>query len=149
MKLAIGADHAGYELKDLIVEHLRALGHEVKDFGTHGPESVDYPDYARPVARAVAAGEFERGILVCGTGIGVSISANKVVGIRAAACSSTYSSHMGRQHNNANVLCMGSRILGPGLALDIVDAYLGAEFEGGRHARRVDKIHQIESERAR
>jgi len=149
MKLAIGADHAGYELKDMIVEHLRELGHEVKDFGTHGPESVDYPDYARPVARAVAGGEFERGILVCGTGIGVSISANKVVGIRAAACSDTYSAHMGRQHNDANVLCMGSRILGPGLALDIVDAYLGAEFEGGRHVRRVEKIHQIESERAR
>ena len=148
MKIAVGADHGGYALKDIIVDRLQERGYEVRDFGTHGPEPVDYPDYARPVARAVASGVFDLGILVCGTGIGVSIAANKVVGIRAAACSDTYSARMSRQHNNANVLCLGGRVLGPGLALDIVDAWLTAEFEGGRHARRVEGIHRIEADRS-
>lgn len=146
-KIAVGADHGGYELKHLIVEHLRRQGYEVQDLGTHGPEPVDYPDYAQQVARAVAAGEYDLGILICGTGIGMSIAANKIVGIRAAVCGDTYSARMSRLHNNANILCLGGRVLGPGLALDIVDAWLSAEFEGGRHARRVEKIRQMEASR--
>lgn len=146
-KIAVGADHGGYELKNLIVEHLRQSGYAVQDFGTHGPESVDYPDYAYQVARAVAAGEYDLGILICGTGIGMSIAANKIVGVRAAACSDTYSARMSRLHNNANILCLGGRVLGPGLALDIVDVWLSTEFEGGRHARRVEKIRQMEATR--
>jgi ribose 5-phosphate isomerase B len=119
----------------------------VQDFGTAGPESVDYTDFARQAARAVAAGACDRGIVVCGTGIGVSIAANKVVGIRAALCTDGYMARMSRQHNDANILALGARVLGEGLALDIVDAWLAAEFEGGRHARRVAKIHEIETER--
>lgn len=144
MKIAIGSDHGGYELKTKVVRHLRELGHEVEDYGTHSLDSVDYPDFALPVAKAVAAGQCERGVLICGTGIGVCIAANKVRGIRAALCSDTYSARMSRQHNDANILCMGGRVLGEGLALDIVDTWLNAAFEGGRHARRVDKIHRIE-----
>lgn len=147
-KIAIGADHGGYELKHLIVEHLRRQGYEVQDFGTHGSEeSVDYPDYAQQVARAVAAGEYDLGILICGTGIGMSIAANKIVGVRAAVCGDTYSARMSRLHNNANILCLGGRVLGPGPALDIVDIWLRTEFEGGRHARRVEKIRQMEASR--
>jgi len=144
MRIAIGSDHGGYELKTIVVRHLRELGHEVEDYGTHSLDSVDYPDFALPVAKAVAAGQCERGMLICGTGIGVCIAANKVRGIRAALCSDTYSARMSRQHNDANILCMGGRVLGQGLALDIVDTWLNASFEGGRHARRVDKIHRIE-----
>jgi len=144
MKIAIGADHGGYRLKACIIEHLREQGHQVQDFGTDGPGSVDYPDFARPVAKAVSAGEFERGILVCGTGIGVSIAANKVRGTRAALCGEAYSARMSRAHNDANVLCLGERVIGEGLALDIVDTWLETDFEGGRHARRVAKIHEIE-----
>jgi len=147
MKIATGADHGGFELKAQIVEHLRKLGHEVEDFGTAGPESVDYPDYARLVARAVVAGECDRGILVCGTGIGIGIAANKVAGIRAATCTETYSARMSRLHNDANILSLGGRVVGVGLALDIVDIWLNTEFEGGRHARRVGKIHEIENEK--
>jgi len=147
MKIATGADHGGFELKAQIVAHLRDLGHEVEDFGASGPESVDYPDYARPVAGAVAAGEFDCGILICGTGIGISIAANKVAGIRAATCTDTYSARMSRQHNDANILCLGGRVVGVGLALDIVDIWLATKFEGGRHARRVGKIQQIEDDR--
>jgi len=145
MKIALGADHGGYALKDRIAAHLRERGHEVQDFGTAGPESVDYPDFARQAARAVAAGECDRGIVVCGTGIGVSIAANKVVGIRAALCTDGYMARMSRQHNDANILALGARVLGEGLALDIVDVWLTAEFEGGRHARRIAKIHEIET----
>lgn len=147
-KIALGADHGGYELKQAILAHLREQGYAVQDFGTDGPASVDYPDYAIPLARAVAAGEYDLGILICGTGIGMSIAANKVRGARAAACSDTYSARMSRQHNNANILCLGGRVLGLGLALDIVDTWLGAEFEGGRHARRVGKITDAETNRA-
>lgn len=146
-KIAVGADHGGYELKTIIVEHLRQGGYEVQDFGTHSPDSVDYPDYAYQVARAVAAGDCDLGILVCGTGIGMSIAANKIIGVRAAVCGDTYSARMSRLHNNANVLCLGGRVLGPGLALDIVDVWLSTEFEGGRHARRVEKIRQMEASR--
>ena len=148
MKIAIGADHGGFELKGAIIDHLRDLGHDVEDFGTNSPELVDYPDYARPVGRRVAAGEFECGILICGTGIGIGIAANKVAGIRAATCTETYSARMSRLHNDANILCLGGRVVGVGLALDIVDVWLATDFEGGRHSRRVGKIHQIENERA-
>ena len=145
MKIALGADHGGYLLKDRIIQHLRELGHEAHDFGANGPASVDYPDFARQAAEAVAAGVCERGIVVCGTGIGVCIAANKVAGIRAALCTDGYMARMSRAHNDANILALGARVLGEGLALDIVDAWLQGEFEGGRHARRIAKIHQIEA----
>ena len=144
MRIAIGSDHGGYEMKQQIAEFLIAQGHHVRDFGTHSLESVDYPDFAALVARAVAAGEFERGILVCGTGIGVSMAANKVHGIRAALCTDCYMARMAREHNNAQILCLGMRVLGLGLALDIVTFFLSSEFLGGRHARRVDKIGALE-----
>lgn len=146
MHVAIGADHGGYELKQQIVEFLIAQGHQVQDCGTHSPESVDYPDFAVLVARAVAGGEAERGILICGTGIGMSIAANKVQGARAAVCTNCYMARLSRQDNDANVLCLGGRVLGPGLALDIVQAFLSSEFAGGRHARRVDKISTLEKQ---
>jgi len=144
MRIAIGADQGGYELKQPIVEFLIAQGHQVQDFGTHSPDSVDYPDIAALVARAVAAGEFERGILICGTGIGMSLSANRVRTVRAAVCTNCYMARMSRQDNDANVLCLGGRVLGLGLALDIVQTFLASEFLGGRHARRVNKITALE-----
>lgn len=144
MKLAIGCDHGGYNLKTAILEHLDKKGIEYKDFGCYSTESCDYPDFAEKVAEAIVNGECERGIIVCGTGIGISIAANKVPGIRAAHCTDTFSAKASRQHNDANILALGERITGVGLALDIVDAYLEAEFEGGRHQRRVDKITEIE-----
>ena len=144
MRIAIAADHGGYELKQHIAEFLIAQGHQVQDFGTHSPKTVDYPDFAAPLARAVAAGEFERGVLICGTGIGMSLAANKVRGARAAVCTNCYMARMSRQDNDANVLCLGGRVLGLGLALDIVQTFLGSEFLGGRHALRVDKISALE-----
>jgi len=144
MRVAIGADHGGYELKQHIAEFLIAQGHQVHDFGTHSPKAVDYPDFAAPLARAVAAGEFECGILICGTGIGMSVTANKVRGARAAACTNCYMARMSRQDNDANILCLGGRVLGLGLALEIVRVFLSSEFAGGRHARRVDKISKLE-----
>lgn len=144
MKIAIGCDHGGLSLKKTIIKHLESKGIQLKDFGTNDTTSCDYPDYAVQVAEAVANNEFDRGILVCGTGIGMSIAANKVPGIRAAHCTDTFSAKATRQHNNANIICLGERITGPGLALDIVDAYLEAEFEGDRHIRRINKITEIE-----
>ncbi len=144
MRIAIGADHGGYELKQHIVEYLVAQGRQVQDFGAHSTESVDYPDVAAPVARAVAAGEFERGILICGTGIGMSLAANKIDGVRAAVCTDCYLARMSREDNDANILCLGGRVLGLGLALDIVQIFLSSEFLGGRHARRVGKISALE-----
>lgn len=144
MRFAIGCDHAGLSLKNQLLHRLRELGHDVHDYGTHGTDSVDYPDYAGLVARAVASGEADQGVLICGTGVGMAISANKVAGVRAAVVSDTFSARATRQHNDANVLCMGERVVGPGLALDILDAWLGASFEGGRHQRRIDKIHALE-----
>jgi len=140
MRIAIGSDHGGFEAKGEIIKLLEAEGCEVQDFGTYTAESCDYPDIAHKVGKAVAAGEYELGILICGTGIGVSIAANKVPGVRAALCSDTYSARMARAHNNANILCLGGRVLGMGLMEDIVRTFLHGEFEGGRHARRVDKI---------
>ena len=144
MKIALGADHGGFELKEQIKKHLQEKGYEVKDFGTYSTDSCDYPDYAIPVAEAVAAKEFNLGILICGTGIGIGIAANKVTGIRAALCSDTFSAHASRQHNDANILTMGARVVGPGLALDIVDTFLDAKFEGDRHVKRISKITAIE-----
>lgn len=146
MKLAVGADHAGYQMKDELAALLRDLGHEVADFGTNSPEPVDYPDIALKVARAVAKGEAERGLLVCGTGIGTSIVANKVPGVRAALCHDTFSARVTREHNNSNVLCLGARVIGPSLAAEILKTWLGANFSGGgRHERRVRRIGEIET----
>ncbi len=142
--LAIGSDHGGYELRQIIMKHLAERGIEYRDFGTFSAESCDYPDYGEAVGRAVASGECERGIVVCGTGIGISIAANKVRGIRCALCGDCYSAEMARAHNNANMLALGARVLGEGLALKIVDTFLDTGFEGGRHARRVAKIMAIE-----
>lgn len=147
MKVAIGSDHAGLSLKKEIIALLKEIAVGVQDFGCSDTWPVDYPDVARPVAEAVASGEFDRGILICGTGIGMSISANKVKGVRAALCHDTFSAHASREHNNANLLCMGQRVVGVGPALDIVKTWLAAEFTGEeRHARRVQKISEIESE---
>lgn len=143
--IAIGADHGGYELKEQVKKHLEKRKIEYKDFGTFSGEAVDYPIIAKEVGEAVSRGDFECGILVCGTGIGMSIAANKVKGIRAACCSDTFSARFTKMHNNTNVLCFGGRVLGAGLALDIVDAYLDAEFEGGRHEKRINLITQIEN----
>lgn len=144
MKLALGCDHGGFLLKEHIRQLLEELGLEYHDFGAFNTESVDYPDVAKVVAKAVADGEFEKGILCCGTGIGVSIAANKVPGVRAALCHDTFSARATREHNDSNILTMGERVIGPGLAGDIVRTWLGAEFAGGRHQRRVDKISEIE-----
>jgi len=148
MKIAIGADHAGYHLKQDVLEYVRYLGYDVQDFGTNGTDAVDYPDVALKVAQAVAQGKFERGILLCGTGAGVCMTANKVKGIRAAACGDTFTAHAVRAHNDANVLCLGGRVLGPGLAQDIVKIWLETPFsQGERHLRRVGKITAIDEAR--
>ena len=146
MKIAIGNDHAALELKNHIVEYLRKEGHEVVNFGTDTPASTDYPIYGARVAHAVAGGECERGVVICGTGIGISISANKVRGIRCALCSEPVSARLTRQHNDANVLAMGARIIGPAMAEEIVHTFLTTEFEGGRHSRRIDLITKLENE---
>ena len=143
--IAIGSDHGGFELKKKLMEHLSERGLEYKDFGTYSSASCDYPVYAKAVANAVASGECDRGIIICGTGIGVSITANKVRGIRAALCGDCFSAEMTRKHNDANVLALGARVVGPGLALKIVDTFLENEFEGGRHARRVALLSEIEN----
>lgn len=142
MKVAIASDHGGYNLKAEIVKYFEAHGVDYEDFGTDSGDSVDYPDFARPVSEKVAAGQFDRGILICGTGIGMSIAANKVKGVRCALVHDTFSAKATREHNNSNVLAMGERVIGPGLATDIVDLWLNTEFEGGRHERRVNKIEE-------
>lgn len=144
MKVAIGSDHGGLDLKTAIVNHLQAQGHEVVDYGTDSSDSCDYPLIALPLAKDVAAGKLPLGILICGTGIGIGIAANKVPGVRAALCHDTFSAHAAREHNNANILTLGQRVIGQGLALEIVDRFLSATFEGGRHERRVDEIAAIE-----
>ncbi len=143
--IGLGSDHGGFQLKEAVKAHLEERGIAYKDYGIYEERSVDYPDIAEEVSRAVVKGECERAILFCGTGIGVCISANKVHGIRAAVCSDCFSAKLTREHNDANVLCMGGRVVGPGLACLIADAYLDAEFEGGRHARRVAKIMDLEA----
>lgn len=148
MKLAIGSDHAGYLLKAHLVTFLRAQGHDVLDLGTdNATDSVDYPDFAQAVAKKVTAGEVKRGIVVCGSGVGACIAANKVPGAYAALCHDTYSAHQGVEHDNMNVLCLGSRIVGQALAEELVEAYLGASFEvhEDRHVRRHNKVKAIEN----
>ncbi|ERK32212.1 MULTISPECIES: ribose 5-phosphate isomerase B [Clostridium] len=144
MKIAIGCDHGGYNLKGEIINYLESKSIEYKDYGTFTKESCDYPDYALNVAEAVVSKEYDFGILICGTGIGISIAANKVPGVRAALCSDTFSAHATREHNNANILALGERVVGPGLAIDIVDTFLNSEFQGDRHQNRIDKITKIE-----
>ena len=140
MKISIACDHAAVDLKNHIKQFVADLGHEVEDFGIHTKESCDYPDVVRPAAEAVAAGKADHAILICGTGIGVSMVANKIKGVRAALCSETLSAQRTRQHNDANCLCMGARLTGPEMAEEITRVYLATEFEGGRHQIRVDKI---------
>lgn len=144
MRVAIGCDHRGLTLKQAIVNLIALEGHSYEDFGTHDDRPVDYPDIARRVAEAVAGGKFDCGILTCSTGIGMSIAANKVKGIRAALCHDAFSARMARQHNAANILCLGSSVIGPGLAEDVVKVYLTSTFQGGRHQRRVEKIKGLE-----
>lgn len=145
MKIAIASDHGGLQLKKHIAAYLEEKGYTYKDFGTLSEDSVDYPDFALLAAAAVASGEYDLGILCCGTGIGVSIVANKVPGIRAAHCHDTFSARMSREHNDANVLTLGERVIGRGLALDVVEAFLKGKHAGGRHACRVEKIKEIEA----
>ena len=140
MIIAIAADHGGIDLKEKIKEYLKTKHIEYIDYGINETESVDYPDYAHPVCEAITQGNTERGILVCGTGIGMSMTANKHAGIRAACCSDTYSAKLTRLHNDANVLCLGGRVVGDGLAMDIVELFIETQFEGGRHSRRVEKV---------
>jgi ribose 5-phosphate isomerase B len=144
LRVAIGSDHGGFRLKEEIIAHLKAKETEYEDFGILVEESADYPDVAIKVAEEVAANKFDFGILICGTGIGIGIAANKVPGIRAALCSDTFSAHACREHNDANILTIGQRVVGSGLALDIVDVFLNSKFEGERHKRRIDKISDIE-----
>ena len=145
MKIGIGNDHSALEMKKEIIAFLEEKGHEVVDYGTDSAESCDYPVYGEIVARAVSAGEVEQGILICGTGLGISLAANKVKGIRAAVCSEPFTAKMARAHNNCNILAFGARVVGPELAKMIVETWLDTDFEGGRHQRRVDLIMEIEN----
>jgi len=149
MKVAIACDHGGFPLKETVIEAVRAAGHEVLDLGTDSAESVDYPDYAEKLGHAIQNGDAERGILLCGSGVGANIAANKMKGIYAGVCHDTYSAHQGVEHDDMNVLCLGSRIIGPEPAKEIVTAFLGARFVGNdpgeeRHARRVSKVRRLE-----
>ena len=146
MKIALGSDHGGFQLKEAIKEWLLEKGYEIVDKGTYDEQSCDYPDYGKAVALEVAGGTSDKGIIVCGTGVGISIAANKVNGIRAAVCGDTFTARMTRLHNDANILSLGQRVTGPGLALDIVEIWLATEFEGGRHQTRVEKMMKIETE---
>jgi len=144
MKIAIGNDHGGVELKQHLVQYLEEKGFEVVNFGSDITESTDYPIYAERVSKAVVTGECDKGILICGTGIGISISANKIHGVRCALCSEPVSAQLARQHNDANIVAMGARTIGPVMAEGIVDVFLNTEFQGGRHQRRVDKIMMLD-----
>lgn len=139
-QIAIGCDHVGFELKTHIIEHLQAKGYSIKDFGTHSTQRTDYPIFGRAVAEAVTNGECEKGILICGTGVGISIAANKVKGVRAVVCSEPYSALLSRQHNDTNILALGARVIGRDLALMTVDTWINGEFEGGRHQNRIDML---------
>ena len=145
MKLAIAGDHAGFELKQMLADALKTEGHEVFDLGAHNTTPSDYPDFARAVGTALVSGQVQRGILVCGSGVGACIAANKIKGVRAGICHDTYSGHQGVEHDDMNVLCLGSRVIGPAPALEIVRAFVGASFSNeGRHLRRVKKVLEIE-----
>jgi ribose 5-phosphate isomerase B len=143
MKIAVGSDHAGFALKELLAAHLRDGGHEVIDVGTHSTESVDYPEFGAAVGRLVVSGDVERGVAVCGSGIGICMAANKVRGVRAATVHDVTSATFTRRHNDANVMCVGERFIGPQVALDALDAFIATDFEGGRHARRTAAIDQL------
>ncbi|MCI5545899.1 MAG: ribose 5-phosphate isomerase B [Clostridiales bacterium] len=143
MKVAFACDHAGFALKEAVIAHLKEMGHEVVDFGCYTPERVDYPAQGEKAARAVASGECALGVLICGTGIGISLAANRVHGIRAAVCSESYSAELTRRHNDANMIAFGARVVGEGTACAILDAFFGAKFEGGRHAQRVAMLDEI------
>ncbi|MDD8048630.1 MAG: ribose 5-phosphate isomerase B [Thomasclavelia sp.] len=147
MKIAVACDHGGFRLKNVIIEDLKKNGYEVEDFGTYSEDSCDYPDYAGKAAKAVASGECEKGVVVCGTGIGVSITANKVKGIRCALTHDVFSAKATKAHNDANMIAMGQRVIGEGLALEILHAYLETEYEGGRHEQRIKKMMAYEDER--
>ena len=147
MQIAVGSDHAGRALKDVLARHLVEIGHNVIDLGTDSDESVDYPDYGAAVGRAVASSEVELGVCCCGTGIGISIAANKVDGVRAAVVHDVSSAKLAHQHNGANVVCFGQRLIGEVVAVDAIDAFLATSFEGGRHERRIEKISRLEQER--
>ena len=144
MKVAFACDHAGYTLKEAVLKHLKEMGYEVEDFGCYSPERVDYPVMGEKAARAVASGECALGVLICGTGIGISLAANRVRGIRAAVCSEPYSAELTRRHNDANMIAFGARVVGEGTACAILDAFFNAKFEGGRHKTRVDMLDKIE-----
>jgi ribose 5-phosphate isomerase B len=146
-RVAVGSDHAGYQYKQILADHLREAGHEVIDLGTDGPQSVDYPDYARAVAEAVARGEAERGLLVCGSAVGVCIVANKVPGIRAGICHDTYSARQAVEHDDMNVLCLGERVIGIEVARAVADSFMAARFaDEGRHRRRLNKLLAVEDD---
>jgi ribose 5-phosphate isomerase B len=145
MRYAVACDHAGLPLKAILVAELQAHGHRVEDFGTTGEESVDYPIFAVKVARAVGAGTADMGLLICGTGTGMALTANRAAAVRAVAVSECFSARMAREHNDANILCMGARVVGPGVAVEILRSWLAAEFQGGRHARRVEMIMEAHS----
>lgn len=151
MRVAVATDHGGYSLKETVIETIQQAGHQPLDLGTDSPESVDYPDFAGKLGEAVQKGEVERGVLLCGSGVGVCIAANKMKGVYAALCHDTYSAHQGVEHDAMNVLCLGARVIGPELAREIVSSFLGANFLGDqpgeeRHARRVGKVRRIEEE---
>jgi len=146
MKIALGCDHGGFHLKEAIKKHLEKKAYKTLDYGTHQKESVDYPVYAKRVGDAVVSGECDLGILCCGTGIGISIAANKIKGVRAAVVSDTFSARATKEHNNANILCLGERVVGEGLAFLLVDTWLEAEFQGGRHQERIEMIDRIDKE---
>jgi ribose 5-phosphate isomerase B len=146
MKIIVGCDHGGYELKEKVVPHLRSQSYEVEDVGTHSMESVDYPVYALKVARAIADGRADRGILICGSGIGMCMAANRVSGVRAIQISEPYAAKMSRRHNDSNILCLGGRFIGQDLAFEVVDTWLKEPFEGGRHQRRVDLMDSLAAE---
>ena len=145
MKIGIGNDHAAVEMKNQVMEYLEEKGYEVINYGTNTPESCNYPEFGEKVGRAVVSGEVDCGILICGTGVGISLAANKVKGVRAVVCSEPYSAKLSKQHNNTNILAFGARVVGIELAKMIIDEWLGAEFEGGRHQTRVDMIMAIEN----
>jgi ribose 5-phosphate isomerase B len=145
VRIALGCDHRGLKLKQVIIGLLNELGHDYQDFGCYSSDPVDYPDIAKQVAEAVASGKFDHGILICSSGIGMSIAANKVKGIRAALCCDIFGAELARRHNDANILCLGEDAIEPGAALDIVKVYLSSTFEGGRHLRRLEKIHSLEA----
>ncbi|MEG1594167.1 MAG: ribose 5-phosphate isomerase B [Oscillibacter sp.] len=144
MKIALGCDHGGYALKQAVIQQLKTLGHSYEDFGCYSLESCDYPDFGEAAARAVASGDCDRGIVICTTGIGISIAANKVRGIRCAHCADCLQAEMTRRHNDANMLAMGAGFTGPNMAERMVEVFLSTEFEGGRHARRVEKMNAIQ-----